>query len=84
MSEIERQQQRLSWQCRRGMLELDLMLQGFVDRCYPQLNEHERQGFEQLLQAPDQLLLEYLMGRTVPFDKDVADVARRVRENAAL
>ncbi len=77
-------QQRLAWQCRRGMLELDLMLQGFVDRCYGDLSERQRQTFEELLKTPDQLLLDYLMGRTVPFDKDIADVARRIRDNAAF
>jgi len=73
---------RLLWQCRRGMLELDAMLQAFMDKAYDDLSESQQKAFEILLQAPDQLLLEYLMGRTIPIDKDVAYVACRIRESA--
>ena len=76
------QRARLLWQCRRGMLELDAMLQAFMDKRYDDLNEAQQRAFERLLQTPDQLLLEYLMGRTIPIDKEVADVARRVHESA--
>ena len=76
------QRARLLWQCRRGMLELDAMLQAFMDKRYDDLNEVQQRAFERLLQTPDQLLLEYLMGRTIPIDKEVADVASRVHESA--
>lgn len=76
------QRARLLWQCRRGMLELDAMLQAFMDKAYAELDETQQQAFETLLQTPDQLLLEYLMERTIPLDKEVAYVARRIRESA--
>ena len=76
------QRSRLLWQCRRGMLELDAMLQAFMDKAYDDLSEPQQKAFEILLQAPDQLLLEYLMGRTIPIDKDVAYVAHCIRESA--
>ncbi len=76
------QRARLLWQCRRGMLELDAMLHAFMDKAYDDLDEPRQRAFERLLQTPDQLLLEYLMGRTIPIDKDVADVARRIHESA--
>ena len=72
--------QRLCWQCRRGMLELDELLQGFMERRYAMLLPHHRQAFESLLRCPDQLLLEYLLGRAVPFDKDVAHVVSAIRD----
>lgn len=71
--------QRLYWQCRRGMLELDALLQGFMVRHYDTLDAGQRKALETLLASPDPLLLEYLMGRAVPFDKDVADVVSRIR-----
>ncbi len=74
-----RQRARLLWQCRRGMLELDAMLEDFMARGYGQLDARQRKAFETLLQSPDQLLLEYLMGRMIPIDKDVADVTQRIR-----
>ncbi len=76
------QRSRLLWQCRRGMLELDAMLQSFMNKAYDDLSEQQQKAFEILLQTPDQLLLEYLMGRTIPIDKDVAYVARCIRESA--
>lgn len=73
---------RLYWQCRRGMLELDLLLLGYMDKCYKSASLEHKQAFNTLLSSPDQLLLEYLMGHTIPIDKDVAHVAQQVREAA--
>ena len=73
---------RLRWQCRRGMLYLDLMLETFVENCYEGLPVKTKQAFHQLLKCQDQFLLDYLMGQDVPTDKDVADVAQQVRDAA--
>lgn len=79
---FEMDEARLAWQCRRGMLELDLMLQRFVDKRYQGLSLKTKKAFHQLLNCQDQILLDYLMGQDVPTDKDVADVAKQVREAA--
>ena len=76
------EQSRIYWQCRRGMLELDLMLQPFVEKHYARLTARQRNALETLLTYPDQQLLDYLLGHGVPRDKDVADVAEQIR-NAA-
>lgn len=73
---------RLSWQCRRGMLELDLLLQSFLDEQYDALTLDERRAFECLLNYPDQLLLEYAMGRLLPADPALAHVVIRLRAPA--
>lgn len=52
---------RLRWKCRRGMLELDLLLQGFLDDGYDELDEAGRAEFEALLALPDQELFELLL-----------------------
>ncbi len=70
---------RLQWQCRRGMLELDLFLREFLEKGYAALSDEEKRAFEQLLKTPDQQLLEYLMGREEPEDKDIADAVNKVR-----
>jgi len=70
---------RLRWQCRRGMLELDIFLQSFMDKAYMQLTPQQQQAFSDLLETPDQMLLDYLMGRVIPYDKDIADVTKQVR-----
>ena len=71
---------RLRWQCRRGMLELDLLLQHFVDCCAPDLDRAERRLLQALLEYPDQLLLTYLLGESVPTDTRLAALVQRIRE----
>ncbi len=70
---------RLRWQCRRGMLELDLFLQGFLDKSFNDLSPEQQQTFELLLETPDQMLLDYLMWRVIPYDKEIANVAKQIR-----
>jgi len=70
---------RLRWQCRRGMLELDIFLQSFMDKGFSQLTETEQQTFSELLETPDQMLLDYLMGRVIPYDKKIAELSQKIR-----
>jgi len=74
---------RLRWQCRRGMLELDEFLLSFLDKKYKSLSHEKKQTFEQILDLPDQLLLDYLLGQTRPIDMDVADVIQQIRNSAS-
>lgn len=52
---------RLRWQCRRGMLELDLLLLAFLDKSYLKLSASEQYLFEQLLTYSDHELYQYLI-----------------------
>ena len=69
----------LYWQCRRGMRELDLLLLSFLEEGYKQLDAQQRQCFEQLLKTPDPLLLEWLMGRDTPRDRELQHVVKEIR-----
>jgi antitoxin CptB len=77
------QRNRLAWQCRRGMRELDVLLSGFLERRYAVLDANEREYFARLLEYPDAVLLECLLGRMVPADKDVARIVQDIRDTAA-
>lgn len=57
---------RLRWQCRRGLLELDLLLVHFLERRYSTLNTEEQRAFQCLLEQPDQMLLGWIQGRLEP------------------
>ncbi len=70
---------RLQWRCRRGMLELDLLLQPFVEKAYDTLSEEEKQQFNALLDCQDQELLECLMLQKTPEDGRLNDIIRKVR-----
>ena len=43
----------LYWQCRRGNLELDLLLKNYLENAYPKAGELERQQFVKLLALDD-------------------------------
>ena len=75
MSELAR----MRWKCRRGMLELDLLLRDFLDNGYRDLDEAGQQLFDRMLDYPDAVLLEWLMGRIRPTDKDVAQIVDNIR-----
>ena len=74
---------RLGWQCRRGMRELDEILMHFLARRYSSLGDMEQRAFARLLDYPDAVLLEILMGRMTPADREVASIARDIRNTFA-
>lgn len=76
---LNRERDRLRWQCRRGMRELDLLLEDFMVDQYGTLDADQRRAFRALLECPDQLLLDYFMGRLIPSDKEVAGIVERIR-----
>lgn len=56
----------LRWRCRRGTLELDVMLTRFLERRYPDLPASEQEAFRQLLDSEDDQLWDWLTGRADP------------------
>ena len=72
---------RLAWQCRRGMLELDLLLVGFLENGYAQLSSDSKQAFVELLDIVDTELLEYLMGRHVHKEAHIQHVIEAIRKS---
>lgn len=74
---------RLAWQCRRGMRELDEILGNFLCTGYKRLDEPGIKRFSNLLEYPDSVLLELLMGRMTTADRDVAHIVREIRSTLA-
>jgi antitoxin CptB len=58
--------QRLRWQCRRGLLELDLLFVRFLEERYPELNSAQQGDFRRLLEFPDPMLLAWMQGQEQP------------------
>jgi len=63
--------QRLKWQCRRGMLELDLLLMKFLEERYPSLDEQDKLAFIELLKESDQDLHGWFFRETQPLDAEL-------------
>ena len=74
----------LKWQCRRGMLELDVFLQKFLQYGYDQLDEQQRKDFYEILEYPDQELVELLLGQVSATERHINDIADKIRQCAAL
>ncbi len=74
---------RLTWRCRRGMKELDLLLTGYLRERWALALPAERAAFERILELPDPLLAAYLMERDAPSDPDLQSLLAVLRERAA-
>ncbi len=69
----------LTWRSRRGMLELELLLQPFVRRELPTLTPEERKLYARLLEHDDWDIFEGLQGREAPADEALLAILERVR-----
>ena len=67
------------WRCRRGMKELDVLLERFAQQVLPQASQAECRVFAELLALPDPLLAAYLLGGESPAEPHLAQAVRRVR-----
>ncbi|PKO53817.1 MAG: hypothetical protein CVU27_00605 [Betaproteobacteria bacterium HGW-Betaproteobacteria-20] len=54
---------RLSWRCRRGLLELDIILQRFSENHLTDLSAQELLAFDYLLDLPDNEFLDVVTAR---------------------
>ena len=74
------QRSRLRWRCRRGVRELDVLLERFLDAGLAETSD-ARADCEQLLEQPDPLLIEWLiLGAPPPCELE--DIVERIRTHA--
>lgn len=52
---------RVKWACRRGMLELDVLVMPFFEECFDDLSEQEQRDFISLLTCDDPDLFKWMM-----------------------
>ena len=67
--------ERLKWKCRRGRLELDLVLQRIV----PTLEDEDVPPLNALLELPDDDLWDIVTGRSDDFDPQFSRIVKRLR-----
>jgi antitoxin CptB len=68
----------LRWRCRRGMRELDVVLERYLQQRYASAPLAEQQAFESLLDLPDPQLFAYLMRRERPAAPEWVDVIAKL------
>ncbi|MXW53808.1 MAG: succinate dehydrogenase assembly factor 2 [Gammaproteobacteria bacterium] len=54
------EKQQAAWRSRRGLLELDILLQPFVQNCYDSLTDAQKQSLHEMLNLDDVVLLTML------------------------
>ena len=70
---------RLRWQCRRGMLELDVMLNRFLDQHWGDIDNDLKHELELLLANSDQQLQKWLC-EGMEADNEVRNIVSRLRQ----
>lgn len=62
---------KLKWLCRRGMKELDLLVDDYLTHDYPNASVERQDAFAKLLEYQDPLILDLLFDRTRDDDAEV-------------
>lgn len=75
---------RLIWACRRGMLELDLILEPFLQNVYSDLEPDDQLLYQKLLKEEDQDLFAWLMGHKDPESPELLRIVSIIRDNTGL
>jgi antitoxin CptB len=75
MAELDR----IRWRCRRGLLELDLVLAACVERLLPTMTAPEVDVFKALLDRSDNDLWDLINGRLEPAPGPEAQLVARLR-----
>lgn len=78
------EQRRLAWRCRRGMLELDIVLQRFVKEKFNALALNELEAFDSLLELPDNELWELIRSNKQQKDKALNIVIAKLNAASLL
>ena len=67
---------RLKWKCRRGLLELDLVLQAYLEK---QFDEKDLKPLHELLELPDNDLWDIVSGRSDGYEERFSGIVARLR-----
>ena len=76
---LDEEGRRLLWRCRRGMKELDILLERYVRSQVAQASAEDRATLKQLLDLPDPELADYLFGHIPVSDLPMARLVAAIR-----
>jgi len=70
---------RLRWRCRRGLRELDILLEPWLERHGTNLSDAAMTDFERFLDSNDLDIQDWLTGRSEPADPAFANLIASLR-----
>ena len=71
---------KLRWRCRRGMRELDQLLERWLDTHWRSSPVEERETFLRLLDSEDDRLWRWFLGHETADDAAVQGLVERIRQ----
>lgn len=72
---------RLRWRCRRGMKELDLLLERFIAEHGEELSAGHWPELERLLETEDDCLWDWLQNPSTPDAEGYRELLERIRHD---
>lgn len=75
---------KLQWRCRRGMKELDVLMQGYLNQIYRDAPREEQQAFQALVDMPDPELYHYFIGKENIDNPQLAALIEKIRKTFNL
>lgn len=75
---MDAQARSLLWRCRRGMKELDVLLERYAVAALPQAEAAERRLLARLLELADPELAGYFLGGREPPEPEMAALVSRI------
>lgn len=75
---------RLLWRCRRGIREMDIVLQTFLNQSYDTLSDTDKNTFAQLLDEADLDILNWIMGKGEPENDGIKNIIALIRQSRQI
>ena len=69
------------WMCRRGMLELDILLERLLEKHFTELSSEQKQSLVAFLQQDDTALYDLLVARTSAVDPEWQWIVEKIFKN---
>ena len=69
------------WHSKRGMLELDLLLEPFARQKLPYLSCKQQQAYVTLLKREDPELFAWLINQTFPADQQLKEIVELIKKS---
>ena len=79
MSHDDIELRKLRWRCRRGMRELDQLLERWLEREWRQSPTAQREVFLRLLDTEDDKLWRWFLGHEIADDVEIAALVEHIR-----
>ena len=70
--------QKLTWRCRRGTKELDVLMQKFLNEYYSNATPALQHAFENMLDMQDPELYDLLVGKQKSTDENINQVIEHI------